>query len=344
MDWKNVRKTARERMKGYCKMCPVCDGRGCVGEVPGMGGLGTGSSFSANLDALAKVKLRMRTLHGVTEAKTDCRLLGMELSTPIMAAPVTGLKYNTGGGISEEDYPQLVVAGCIEAGSVGWIGDGADPAMYESGLAAIKDNKGRGVAIIKPRSQEEIIKRIKMAEKAGVQAVGVDVDGAGLITMAQFGQPVGPKSPEEIRELVSSTKLPFVLKGVMTVDEAEVAARAGCAAIVVSNHGGRVLDHAQGAAEVLPSIAASVRGRMLVLADGGVRSGVDVFKLLALGADGVLIGRPIIQAAYGAGQEGVVELLEKMRMELIQTMLLTGAANVGVIPNDSVVRSATLRV
>ncbi len=344
MDWKSVRKTARERMKGYCKMCPVCDGRGCVGEVPGMGGLGTGASFSANLDALAKVKLRLRTLHGVTEAKTDCRLLGMDLSMPIMAAPVTGLKYNTGGGLGEAEYAELVIQGCVQAGSVGWIGDGADPAMYESGLEAIKSSQGRGVAIIKPRAQDEVLKRIKMAEEAGVQAVGMDVDGAGLITMAQFGQPVGPKNPDEIRQLVSSTKLPFILKGIMTVEEAEIAARAGCAAIVVSNHGGRVLDHAQGVAEVLPAIAACVRGRMLILADGGIRSGVDVFKLLAMGADGVLLGRPIIQAAYGAGLEGISGLLEKMRMELIQTMLLTGAADVGVIPNDSIVRSATLRV
>jgi isopentenyl diphosphate isomerase/L-lactate dehydrogenase-like FMN-dependent dehydrogenase len=196
--------------------------------------------------------------------------------------------------------------------------------MFDSGLAAIAAGNGRGIPIIKPRAQDEIIARIRRAEEAGALAVGVDVDGAGLVTMAQFGQPVGPKTTDEIKELVASTSLPFILKGIMTPDEAEKAVEAGCAAIVVSNHGGRVLDHTPGVAEVLPAVAKAAAGKLTIFADGAVRSGSDVLKLLALGADAVLLGRPVITGAFGGGTDGVASVLEKMRTELVQAMLLTG--------------------
>lgn len=97
----------------------------------------------------------------------------------------------------------------------------------------------------------------------------------------------------------------FVLKGIMTVEDAIAAERAGCDGIVVSNHGGRALDHTPGTIEVLPAIAAQVKGRMAVLMDGGIRDGLDVLKALAFGADAVLIGRPFCLAAVGGGSEGV---------------------------------------
>lgn len=326
MDFKAMRATARERLKGYCRVCAVCDGRVCAGEVPGMGGSGTGNSFKANYRALEAVRLAMRTLHGITDVNTSVSCFGMDLASPVHIAPMTGVSYNMGGGMSEEEFCDIVVAGAAKAGTLAWTGDGADPKMFDSGLEALAKNGGRGVPIIKPRAQDEIIARIRRAEEAGAVAVGVDVDGAGLVTMAQFGQPVGPKNIEEIKELVASTSLPFILKGIMTANEAEAAAEAGCAAIVVSNHGGRVLDHTPGVAEVLPDIARAVAGKITIFADGAVRSGADVLKLLALGADSVLVGRPIITAAFGGGEEGATALLEKMRMELVQAMLLTGVA------------------
>jgi isopentenyl diphosphate isomerase/L-lactate dehydrogenase-like FMN-dependent dehydrogenase len=146
--------------------------------------------------------------------------------------------------------------------------------------------------------------------------------------MALAGQPVSPKTFGEIKELIGSTRLPFILKGIMTPEEAELGLAAGAAAIVVSNHGGRVLDHTPGAAEVLPAIAARVKGRLLIFADGGVRSGGDVLKLLALGADAVLVGRPLVIGVMGGGREGVAFLLNKLKSELIQAMLLTGTADV----------------
>ena len=93
---KAIKDLARERMKGHCRVCPVCDGRVCSGEVPGMGGLGTGSSFRANLEALASVKLAMRCLHGAALPDTSTEVLGLKLAMPVMAAPIGGVAFNMG--------------------------------------------------------------------------------------------------------------------------------------------------------------------------------------------------------------------------------------------------------
>ena len=156
----------------------------------------------------------------------------------------------------------------------------------------------------------------------------MDIDGAGLITLAMFGKPVSPKTVEEIKEIVNSTKLPFILKGIMTVDEAKLAVKAGVAAIVVSNHGGRVLDHSPGVADVLPDIADAVGGKITILADGGVRDGVDVLKMLALGADGVLIGRPFVTASFGGAREGVKLFIDGLKGDLKSAMVLTGCNSI----------------
>lgn len=334
MDWQEVLKSAREKLRGYCRVCPKCDGVACAGEVPGMGGIGSGSSFRANILALEKIKFNLSALHEVKNPKLSLEIFGLELSLPVMSAPITGTTYNMGGALTEDEYVEEVIAGSLISGTIGWTGDGADPTMFESGIRAIKKHQGKGIAIIKPRSQEEIIKRIRIAEEAGALAVGVDIDGAGLITMAIKGQPVEPKTPKQIEELVKATSLPFILKGIMTVKDARIAHECGVSAIVVSNHGGRVLDHTPGSAEVLPEIADQLKGKLLIFADGGVRSGVDVLKYLALGADAVLIGRPVIMAVFGGGREGLKLLYQRLKNELTQAMLLTGVASVERVPRQ----------
>lgn len=328
MDKKELRAAARERLKGYCRVCRRCDGRACAGEVPGMGGAGTGHGFTANLEALAAWRFNMRTIHGVTAPVTALRLFGLDLSMPVLAAPLTGSTYNFGAPMSEAEFIEAIVDGCLRAGTVGMTGDGADPTMFDSGLAALSRHGGRGGAIIKPREHAEVLARLSRAEAAGAAFAGMDIDGAGLVTMALKGQPVGPKTQAELAAVVSATKLPFLVKGVMTVADALAAVEAGAAGIVVSNHGGRILDHTPGAAEVLPEIAAAVDGRAVILVDGGVRTGADVLKLLALGARAVLVGRPLVVGAVGGGAEGVALLLDAMRAELTAAMILTGTADV----------------
>lgn len=102
----------------------------------------------------------------------------------------------------------------------------------------------------------------------------------------------------------------------MTARGAEKALEAGASGIVVSNHGGRVLDHCPATAEVLPEIVDAVGGKMTIFVDGAIRSGMDMFKALALGADAVLIGRPFVTTVYGGGEEGVQLYVQKLKAEL----------------------------
>ena len=116
---KEINEKARELMKGFCRVCKVCDGKACAGEVPGMGGLGTASSFKSNVKALANVRLNMRLLHDVTAPDTKTSVLGLDLDMPVLAAPIGGVSFNMGGGISEEDYIDAVVGGCRARGIIG---------------------------------------------------------------------------------------------------------------------------------------------------------------------------------------------------------------------------------
>ncbi|EOD00933.1 alpha-hydroxy-acid oxidizing protein [Caldisalinibacter kiritimatiensis] len=337
MNIEDIRKNARERMKGYCRVCTECNGIACAGEVPGMGGAGTGTSFKNNIEALKRVKLKLRTIHDAKQPNISVDFLGEKLDMPIISAPITGSSFNMGGALTEEEYVDAVIKGSLSAGTVGMTGDTADLSMYITGLEGIKKVNGKGVPFIKPRENKKIIENIRKAEEINALGVGVDIDGAGLITMALKGQPVGPKTVEELKELVKITNLPFILKGIMTEDEAELAVSIGAKAIVVSNHGGRVLDHVEGVAQVLPRIAKRVKGKITILSDGGIRSGVDVFKMLALGADAVLVGRPIAIAAYGGYAEGVDTVLSKMKNELIQAMILTGCKDLCEIDKTKIV-------
>lgn len=331
---KEVHDNARKLMKGFCRVCKVCDGRACVGEVPGMGGLGTASSFQNNVAALAGIRLNMRLMHGAAEPDTSCKVLGLDLSMPVMAAPIGGVSFNMGGGISEEDYADSVVSGCRAAGVIGCTGDGVPPVIYESGFAAIKKNDGHGIPFIKPWEGDELMKKLEEARSLDCSTFGMDVDAAGLVTLRQMGRPVAPKTPAELKELIDTLHgwgKSFILKGIMTPDEATLAAEVGADAIVVSNHGGRVLDHTPGTAEALPAIAEAVRGDIAILVDGGVRTGADVLKLVALGADAALIGRPISIAAVGGLQEGVEAYLATIKGQLVQAMVLTGCPDIASI-------------
>ncbi|HBV86771.1 alpha-hydroxy-acid oxidizing protein [Desulfosporosinus sp.] len=329
MNIKTVRQTAREKLKGFCRVCPECNGKACAGEVPGMGGMGTGASFKNNVEALAAFRINMRTLHSAKHPDTKLKLFGQELKTPILGAPITGNNFNMGGALNEHEWAEAMIQGCLTSGTLGSTGDAPDPAMYKAGVEVVSKAQGQGIPFMKPRQLDEVFSYLRQAEQAGVLAVGMDVDAAGLVTI-----PVSPKSKEDLKQIIDNTSLPFIIKGIMTVDEAEIAIEAGAAAIVVSNHGGRVIDHTPGTAEVLPEIASAVNGRIPVIVDGGIRTGLDVLKMLALGADAVMIGRPLIIAGYGGGAEGVALVIRRMTNELKQAMVLTGCSTLEDIDID----------
>jgi 4-hydroxymandelate oxidase len=329
MNLTEVRAEAKIRLAGVCRVCRECNGVSCAGEFPGIGGVGSGASFINNYRALAALRLKMRVVHEASEPDTSVKLFARRLAMPILAAPVAGAGTNFKGVLAEEELASSLIEGARQAGTLGMIGDGPNAALYPTGLRVIVAAGGAGIAITKPRDQEAIVAAIRQAEAAGAVAVGIDLDAAGILPMRAAGQPVGPKSVRQLKELVNCTRLPLVLKGIMCVEDALAAREAGTAAIVVSNHGGRVLDHTPGTAEVLPAIARAVGSDLTVLVDGGVRSGADVLKMLALGAHAVLVGRPLAIGAVGAGAEGVRLTLEQMRNELKVAMILTGCGEAG---------------
>lgn len=225
-------------------------------------------------------------------------------------------------------YDEAVAEGAKRAGTMAFTGDGGAPYMYDSGIAACIKRPGYVIPTIKPRDDEAIIERAKRAITAGAPAVASDIDAATLINMRLLGQPVGPKNAASIAKITAAIEAPFIVKGIMSADEAIACVNAGAKSIVVSNHGGRVLDGMAGTADVLPDIAAAVKGKITIFADGGVRSGEDVLKLLALGADAVLVGRLAAIAAIGGGAEGVQLLLDTLAQELRDAMMITGMTDV----------------
>lgn len=328
MTYAEMRTAAKANLNGTCRVCPVCDGRACAGEVPGMGGKGTGSSFMANVSALASVKLNMRLVHAASKPDMSISLFGKKMSMPVFAAPVSGTTLNMGGKFGEAEYISWIIKGSLDSGVYPMVGDTAIEQFLIDNLSELKKAGGDGVAIIKPWEAGSVIDKIRLAEEAGAFAVGMDVDAAGLVTLSLHGKGVSPKTVDELRTIRKATKLPFILKGVMTAEDALAAVECGADALVVSNHGGRVLDGTPGAAAVLPSIAKVCKGKITILADGGVRSGVDVLKMIALGADAVLFGRPLVVASFGGKADGVKLAFDRLRSELESAMILTGCASV----------------
>jgi len=331
MEIKEIRRIARERFKGVCRVCPVCNGRACAGEMPGIGGVGTGSSFMSNFDSLAGIKLNLRTIHEASDPNISYDFFGQPLQMPIFVAPLAGMAINMGNAMDEGEYISAMVSGGKEAGSITFTCDGPTPIFFDLGVEALRKNQGWGVPTVKPREPEAFLSRVKKAEDCGVMAIATDIDAAGIIHMRRAGQPAGPWPLRHWEKTISETKLPIILKGVMTAQEAHLAVLAGAAGIIVSNHGGRVLDHTPGTAAVLPEIASAVKGKIKIFVDGGVRSGTDVLKMLALGAEAVLVGRPMAVAAVGGGREGVSLLLKQYAEELRTAMLYTGCATLAEI-------------
>lgn len=324
MTHEEIRDRARSIIGDKCKVCPDCNGLACRGQVPGVGGKGMGNSFVRNRAMVLERKLHLDTLVSAVEIDTSLQLFGKTFKYPIFAAPIGALELNYHPSLNDLTYNERIVKGCADAGIMAFTGDGAKMEYYEGPLKIIKDHEGLGVPTMKPWDNETVIKKIRMAEDHGVTALSMDVDAAGLVLLAMAGTPVFTKPVHELKKITESTDLPLILKGIMTPAGAVKAYEAGAAGIVVSNHGGRVMNDTLSTIEVLPEIAEAVGDRMTIFIDGGFRSGEDVLKALALGADGVLIGRPFAVAAYGGGAEGVRQYADKIGQELKEAMIMTG--------------------
>lgn len=340
MTYEEVRNRAREMMMPRCYVCPECNGRGpCIGQVPGFGGMGANRGFQANYDSLAAVQLNSRVVHGVHVPDTSIDFFGTKISMPVVAAPTGGTTYNMGGKLTEEEFVTAICEGCSKAGTLGAVADGiGDPLpVFEKRLDTLKRLGYKAIVGLKPRLNKDIIERMRLAEKAGVVALTIDLDSAGRAARATKGQTVEPKKLEQLKELVKASRLPLLFKGIMTPDEAELCIQAGAAGIVVSNHGGRTLADTPGTAAVLPQIADVVKGRCYIMVDGTVARGTDVEKYLALGAQCTLAGRHFVRAAHGGLADGVKLFANRLQSELAVAMTLTGAQRVTDINRKMIV-------
>lgn len=325
MTYKEVLQAAQGQM-GPCRACPVCNGRACGGTIPGPGAKGSGTVAVRNFDAWRNVRLNMDTIHENFEPDTSLTLFGRNFKYPFFAGPVGAMALHYGDKYNDLDYNNILVPACAAAGIAAFTGDGTNHKVMEGAAAAITACGGAGIPTVKPWDNATVARKIALARSSGCFAMAMDIDAAGLPFLKNLTPPAGSKTVDELKEIVKLMNgKPFILKGIMTVNGAKKALEAGASGIVVSNHGGRVLDQCPATAEVLPAIVDAVGGKMTILVDGGIRTGMDVFKALALGADAVLIGRPFVNMVYGGGAEGVQVYVDKLKAELADTMAMCGA-------------------
>jgi len=332
MNFQEVIKNARENIGPYCKACSTCNGRVCKNTIPGPGAKGTGTVAIRNYEKWQEICINMDTICEQKPVSTEIELFGKSFKYPVFAGPVGAVKLHYGDKYTDLEYNEILVAGCNDSGIAAFTGDGTDPKVMEEAAKAIKRCGGMGIPTIKPWDMNTIREKMELAKKSGAFAIAMDIDAAGLPFLQNLNPPAGSKSVEELKEIVKMAEVPFILKGIMTPNAARKALEAGVQGIVVSNHGGRVLDQCPATAQVLPSIVEAVGKDMKILADGGIRTGIDVFKALALGADAVLAARPFVTAVYGGAEEGV----EKFGAELIDTMKMCGAFSIEEISPEMI--------
>lgn len=339
MTYDEVLKSARGNMGPYCKVCPVCNGAACKNQMPGPGAKGVGDNAVRNYQKWQEIRVNMDTIHENKPIDTSVELFGRTFKYPFFAGPVGAMTLHYGEKYDDLAYNNLLVDACAKGGIAAFTGDGTNAKVMEGATAAIKAAGGFGIPTVKPWNLETIREKMELVKASGSFAVAMDIDGAGLPFLKNLTPPAGSKTVEELREVAEMAGVPFIIKGIMTRRGALKAKDAGAAAIVVSNHGGRVLDQCPATAEVLEDIVEAVGGRMKILVDGGLRSGVDVFKALAMGADGVLLGRPFVTAVYGGAAEGVQCYIDKIGGELEDTMRMCGANTISDISRDMIFRA-----
>ena len=337
MTYEELLASARESLSKNCKACPVCDGKACKNKIPGPGAKGVGDNAIRNYNKWQEIRVNMDTICENFEPDTSIELFGKKFAFPFFAGPVGSVIMHYSDKYDDMAYNNILVKACADNGICAFTGDGRDPKVMEVACDAIGKCDGVGVPTIKPWDIETIRGKMEFAKKANCFAVAMDIDAAGLPFLKGLTPPAGSKTVEQLKEIADMAGVPFIVKGVMTVRGALKAKEAGASAIVVSNHGGRVLDQCPATAEVLEEIVDALKGSgVKVLVDGGIRSGADVFKALALGADGIIICRPFVTAVYGGAEEGVKLYIDKIGGELYDVMSMCGAKDIKSITRDMV--------
>ncbi len=269
-----------------------------------------GDSIEINRRYLDSLMVEGR-LVGACQPTTVCTFLGQSFEMPIMTAALSHIDLV---GMAE---------GAEAAGAPVSIGMGDNEELRK-----VLATGARVMKIIKPYADPEMIySRIRFAEENGAMAVGMDIEHAFHADSAEpdnlFGLELKLPTEKELRDLIASTRLPFFVKGAMSVQDAERCANLGCRGIILSHHNG-LLRYAVPPAALLPGIRAVVGDRLLLIVDGGMESGYDIYKVLALGADLVTVGKALMQPLKENGADGVRDILKTMDQQLSVMMVRTG--------------------
>ena len=288
----------------------------------------TKATFHRNPRAFREYLFRQKIFHDVSEPDISIELFGHTLPIPAITAPVGSFS------LIGDDAERQVAQGTERFG-----------AMMFTSQAAKLDPKGWRSAAKSPlvlmaymnRGREEVSEYAKTAEDLGFAAVGITMDtvkpvkiGDEVPLSTKDGKPrKGHKStPKDIEWMKQQVGLPVVVKGIMGAADARVAVNSGADALVVSNHGGRILDFNRSALEALPEVVDAVSGKVPVLLDSGIRSGGDIVKALALGAKAVLIGRPVAWGVGAFDARGVERVYAILAEEMQRVLTMTGVARV----------------
>ena len=344
MTYKELLEQARPNVGPYCTACPVCNGRACGAQVPGPGAKGSGDVAIRNFEAWQKIRVNMNTIAENNTPDTSFSFFGLNMKYPVFAGPVGAVNLHYGDKLNDITYNDILVSAAAQAGIAAFTGDGTNAEVMKAATKAVQKAGGIGIPTVKPWDINTLEEKFALVKASGCFAVAMDVDAAGLPFLQGLTPPAGSKTVTELREIIKESGKPFIIKGIMTVQGALDAKEAGASAIVVSNHGGRVQDQTPSTAEVLEEIADAAGGDLMILVDGGIRSGADVFKALALGADAVLIARPYVTAVYGGGEEGVKLYTEKIGKELADTMKMCGVSKLSDISKDNLFKPSSAYV
>ena len=319
------------------------------------GGANDEVTLRENLSAFGRILLHYRVLRGTDRRDMHTRVLGHELRTPIIAAPVALL------GMALPDGDAAAARAATAAGSI-FVLSTLSTTPVEQVVDAARGPVWFQLYVYKDRAASEAL--VKRVEAAGCSAIELTVDAPvlglrerdvrnafalpdGLLVpnltadarrpAAAFAAMIDPGLTwDDVAWLRSITTLPILVKGIVRADDAERAVEAGASGIVVSNHGGRQLDTAPATIDVLGSITQAVGNRIDVLFDGGIRRGTDVVKALALGARAVQIGRPVLWGLATDGQKGVAHVFNILQQELDAAMALCGCRSLDEITPDLV--------
>ncbi len=277
-----------EHAGAKCHFCDICDGHGCVGELPGMGGAYNSANFIENCAAWS-------SYHAASAGRP---------LPAVRLAPITGAVQNVGWEDEESFYGELVGAS-IAAGLRLSVGDGYPDEKLKFGIAALRAALTKGAVFIKPYDNARILERMEWAAPVA-EIIGVDIDSWGIVTMRNLVN-LEEKTAAQLVDLKRASKVPFAIKGIFRESEIALVREVRPDIVVVSNHGGRVETERGSTADFLARHGAELRkysGEVWV--DGGIRTAADLRAAGGLGADEVMVARPIITALLAGGRDAVV--------------------------------------